>query len=180
MASLAEPSLQCSSCPNSYGSRATTVIALTSASRLRVTKNFKGQQICCAGRRLAPCSTATPFSFASERLPCGKTVHVISPANNLSILDGDDGRESVVIRSARFDGFARKPLCKENYETGTQTFSAFEILDHTGAIRVACFLLVTRNRLAVTALLGGGNWKEARQCQENGTKLLPNRTKANS
>ena len=82
---------------------------LRSASRLRVTKNFKGRQICCAGRRL------TPFSFATERLPCGKRVHVISPANNLSILDGDDGRESVVIRSARFDGFAMNLIFQSDH-----------------------------------------------------------------
>ena len=55
-------------------------------------------------------STSTPFSFASERLPCGKGVHVISPANDLSILDRDDGHESVVIRSARFDGFAEPDI----------------------------------------------------------------------
>ena len=56
-----------------------------------------------------------PFSFASERLPCGKRVHVISPENNLSILDGDDGRESVVIRSARFDGFAMNLIFQSDH-----------------------------------------------------------------
>jgi hypothetical protein len=50
--------------------------------------------------------TGPSTSFASERLPCSKRVHVISPANNLAILDGDDGHESVVVRSARFEGFA--------------------------------------------------------------------------
>src|SRR5258708_4942871 len=56
-----------------------------------------------------------PFSFASERLPCGKRVHVVSPANNLSILDGDDGNESVVIRSARFDGFAMNLIFESDH-----------------------------------------------------------------
>jgi hypothetical protein len=60
-------------------------------------------------------ATSTPSSFAGERLPCGKRVHVISPANNLSILDGDDGHESVVIRSARFDGFAMNLIFQSDH-----------------------------------------------------------------
>src|SRR5271168_4727070 len=60
----------------------------------------------CSTRNRASGSRVLPLSFASERLPCDKRVHVISPEKYLSILDSDDGRESVVIRGARFDGFA--------------------------------------------------------------------------
>jgi len=60
-------------------------------------------------------STSTPFLFAVERLPCGKGVYVISPANDLSILDRDDGHESVVIRSARFDGFAMNLIFQNDH-----------------------------------------------------------------
>ena len=61
--------------------------------------------------------TLTPFSFASERLPCRKRVHVIPPANDLSILNGDDGHESVVIRSACFDRFAMNLIFQSNDTT---------------------------------------------------------------
>jgi hypothetical protein len=55
------------------------------------------------------------FLFASERLPCGERVHVISPANNPPILDGNDGHESVVIRSARFDGLAMNLIFQSDH-----------------------------------------------------------------
>jgi enterochelin esterase-like enzyme len=55
------------------------------------------------------------FSFASERVPCGERVHVISPANNPPILDGNDGHESVVIRSSRFDGLAMNLIFQSDH-----------------------------------------------------------------
>lgn len=56
-----------------------------------------------------------PVSLASECLPRSKRVHIISPANNLSISDGHDGHESVVVHSIRFEGFAMNLIFQSDH-----------------------------------------------------------------
>jgi hypothetical protein len=51
----------------------------------------------------------------------------------------------------------QKPLCEENYETGTQTFSVFEILDHTPVVRVRLVTIVCIKRQIAAAVVQNGN-----------------------
>src|SRR5580692_3939367 len=54
------------------------------------------------------------LSIAVKGLPCGKRVHVVSPTDNLSVLDGDDGDKPVVIGSAGFQSLAVNLVFQNN------------------------------------------------------------------
>ncbi len=53
-------------------------------------------------------------SIVVKGLPCGKRVHVISPTDNFSVFDGDDGDKPVVVGSAGFQSLAVNLVFQNN------------------------------------------------------------------